>query len=81
MCAYGNQEALNFLPRIGKIQANIAPNVQHEIIVGDSGAAGEEHAVAAKQPFESEQQVLAEQSNKLNDALYAGQQRPKNFFT
>jgi hypothetical protein len=37
LLAQGNQDAVNYLPRIGKIKANLAPNVQHEITVGDNG--------------------------------------------
>lgn len=33
LLANGNSEALNYLPSIGKLKANVAPNVQHEIIV------------------------------------------------
>lgn len=33
LLANGNQEALNYLPSIGKIKANVAPNVQHEFIL------------------------------------------------
>lgn len=33
LLANGNKEALNYLPSIGKIKANIAPNVHQEIIV------------------------------------------------
>ena len=33
--ANGNQDALNYLPSIGKIKANLAPNFQHEISVQD----------------------------------------------
>lgn len=38
--ARGNHEVLNYLPNIGKLKANLAPNLQHEIIVND-------HTVAA----------------------------------
>lgn len=33
--AHGNKDALNYLPSIGKIKANVAPNFQHEISVQD----------------------------------------------
>lgn len=33
LLANGNSEALNFLPSIGKLKANLAPNLQQEIIV------------------------------------------------
>lgn len=35
LLANGNQEALNYLPSIGKIKANLAPNLHHEISVQD----------------------------------------------
>ena len=31
--AKGNHQVLNFLPNIGKLKANVAPHIQHEIIV------------------------------------------------
>jgi len=34
--ARGNHQVLNYLPNIGKLKANLAPNLQHEIIVNET---------------------------------------------
>jgi hypothetical protein len=36
--ARGNHQVLNYLPNIGKLKANVAPNLQHEIIVNETQA-------------------------------------------
>ena len=35
LLAKGNQQVLSYLPNIGKLKANIAPNVTQEILVND----------------------------------------------
>jgi hypothetical protein len=52
LLAQGNQDAVNYLPRIGKIKANLAPNVQHEIIVSQNG-----DIIASKNSIVEEEKV------------------------
>ena len=33
--ARGNHQVLDYLPNIGKLKANLAPHIQHEIIVNN----------------------------------------------
>jgi uncharacterized Zn-finger protein len=72
--ANGNHEALNYLPSIGKLKANVAPNVQQEIIVKktvDSNNAATNEQYSPITPV-----VLNVEESKA-----ASQQKSKNFFT
>jgi uncharacterized Zn-finger protein len=73
LCAYGNQEALNYLPSIGKIKANIAPNIQREIIVNGATESSNEPINL----FDPDQQLTDQP--KITDVFT--NQRSKNFFT
>jgi uncharacterized Zn-finger protein len=77
LLANGNQEALNYLPSIGKIKANIAPNLQHEIIVNDANCS----KAANVNVNESFNQTQADDTNlnTMSDAYTTARQ--KNFFT
>jgi uncharacterized Zn-finger protein len=86
LLANGNQEALNYLPSIGKIKANLAPNVQHEIVVNDSGnvvasnlTSTFQHPVVCDTNSRSSPEKMVGNENPINDLLTS--QRVKNFFT
>jgi len=74
--ARGNHQVLNFLPSIGKLKANVAPHINHEIIV--------------KNPLSKQQQDLYSPITPIIDDLklaqhkngeYYEKEKPKNFFT
>lgn len=83
LLANGNPEALNFLPSIGKLKANVAPNLQQEIIVETTdvvtgagvmpGVSGSEVTVAAT----SIVPILV----NVDDKAAGSNQKNKGFFT
>ena len=77
LLANGNQEALNYLPSIGKIKANIAPNLQHEIIVNDSKCSKAAN-LDVNESF-NQTQVDDTKLNTVSDVYSTARQ--KNFFT
>ncbi len=87
LCAYGDQQALNYLPSIGKIKANIAPNIQREIIVNGSDETNnadinnpyDHDQQQQQQSIEQQQSALINNPGKITDVYTS--QRPKNFFT
>lgn len=70
LLACGNQEALNYLPNIGKIKANIGPNIQQEILVTNEGSI----------PLNPSIESTGDGSN-APDSIRPSNSRPKNFFT
>lgn len=70
LLANGNQEALNFLPSIGKLKANIGPNIQQEIIVKSEN-----------EPGECSMPVIVNPASVVEDKIGTSVQKPKNFFT
>ncbi|RNA30737.1 zinc finger protein 541-like [Brachionus plicatilis] len=82
--AHGNKDALNYLPSIGKIKANVAPNFQHEISVQDlikskvtqvKKDQNQQYSPITPVPGQNEE------SKSVAADLNANNSRPKNFFT
>jgi len=78
--ARGNHQVLNFLPSIGKLKANVAPHVQHEIIVKNP-AIRQHEMYSPITPIIDDLTLAKRNEEKLNDGEFYEKDKPKNFFT